>query len=202
MAHNNKSGLSAWLAIVLVIGVLLGALYGLAKQHAATPPDIIAMDFNPKLELTDHNGQTFRIDETNDFYALIYFGYSFCPDICPTELQKMALAAAQLSPYKRQNLKLIFISVDPKRDNAEHLKNYVAAFDPTMIGLTGDQAKIKSAASQYKVYYEIPSVEDKNYLVNHTSLFYVLAPGARPVGIMKSELNADQIAFNLQMLLP
>ena len=202
MPHNKKSSLSSWLAILLVFGVLVGALYGMANQRTTTPPDIIAMDFNPKLELIDQNGKLFRIDESTDSYALIYFGYSFCPDICPTELQKMALAAAQLPPNKQHNLKLIFVTVDPKRDTAEHLKDYVNSFDPAMIGLTGDEAQIKSVASQYKVYYDTPAAQDKNYLVNHTSLFYVLAPGAKSVGIMKSELNSDQIAFNLRLLIP
>lgn len=129
-------------------------------------------------ELVNQDGKTVTDKDFRGKYMLIYFGYTFCPDVCPTELQVITGALEQLGS-KAKNIQPIFISVDPDRDTPEVMKDYVANFYPGMIGLTGSGEQIAKAAKLYRVYYS--KVLEKNapaneYTMDHSSIVYLMGP--------------------------
>ena len=127
--------------------------------------------------LTDHTGTARSEKDFSGKLMLIYFGYTFCPDACPTALQIMSVAIQNLGK-KADAVTPIFISVDPERDTVKHLNDYVKNFDPRVVGLTGSADQIKQAAKVYRVYYrkaEPASGEPpKDYLMDHSSVIYLM----------------------------
>ncbi|HSR55767.1 MAG TPA: SCO family protein [Alphaproteobacteria bacterium] len=152
--------------------------------------------------LTDHTGK--RVSDT-DFrgrYMLIYFGYTFCPDVCPTELQTIARAMEILGDDGK-NIVPVFISVDPARDTVAAVKDYVAAFHPRMVGLTGSKADVEAAAKAYKVYArKAPGTEDgaNDYLVDHTSHIYLVGPDGKVAALFKGGTRPETLAKELERL--
>lgn len=126
-------------------------------------------------DLVDHRGNP--VDET-DFqgrYLLVYFGFTFCPDICPTELQAISTALDLLGD-KASKIQPLFITVDPDRDNVEAMADYIGNFHPALTGLTGTPKQIKRVAEAYRVYYAKAALPDApgGYTMNHTSFIYVM----------------------------
>ena len=126
--------------------------------------------------LTDHNGDEFNSDIMKGKLSLVYFGFTFCPDICPTSLQKLTQVLSTLDKYQIDILP-IFITVDPSRDNPELLKEYLGHFHKKFIGLTGSEEKIKEVADLYKVFYALAegaTTEDEKYMLDHSSFVYLM----------------------------
>ncbi len=128
--------------------------------------------------LINQDGKTVTNKDFEGKYMLIYFGYSFCPDVCPTELQVMTGALEQLGDDAK-TIQPVFISVDPDRDTPAVMKEYVANFYPGMIGLTGSKKQVAAAAKVYRVYFS--KVEEKGadpdaYAVDHSSIIYLMGP--------------------------
>lgn len=130
----------------------------------------------PDFELMADNGQPFRLSESSSDITLVYFGYTFCPDVCPLTMADVRQALAQLGPAERERVQVIFISVDPERDTPEVLARYLSAFDPTFIGLTDDFEKTQEVMKPFGAFAEKESVEDSaaGYLVSHTARLYLL----------------------------
>jgi protein SCO1/2 len=132
-----------------------------------------SVDIGGPFELIDQHGKPVSDKTFRGQYMLIYFGYGFCPDVCPTELSNMASALDVLGT-KAKNVQPIFITVDPERDTPEFLADYVANFHPRLIGLTGTPEQVKAAAKAYKVYYaKATKPGETDYLMDHTSFVYL-----------------------------
>lgn len=143
-------------------------------------------------QLVDHNGRTVSEADFAGRFMLIYFGFTHCPDICPTELQVMANAVDALGSGET-SIVPIFITVDPQRDTVAHLKDYVAAFHPKMVGLTGTSEQIAAVAKAYKVYFsKQPGIgaNTNDYQVDHTSFVYLMGPD----GVIRSVFRAGTSA--------
>ncbi|GAB4162612.1 MAG: SCO family protein [Rickettsiaceae bacterium] len=126
--------------------------------------------------LIDQNGAEFNSDAMKGRLSLVYFGFTFCPDICPTSLQKLSNVLTTLDKYQIDVLP-IFITIDPARDKPELLKEYLSHFHPKFIGLTGDEKSIKKVAELYKVFYAIAESHDKEddkYMIDHSSFVYLM----------------------------
>ena len=123
--------------------------------------------------LTDHFGQTRSLADFQGKVVLIYFGYMFCPDICPTDLANIARLLALLDKDSA-NVQAIFITLDPTRDTQELIGKYVAHFDKRILGLRGTEAQTKELATQYKTYYEKVRVNGPQYLIDHTAFIYLM----------------------------
>lgn len=153
--------------------------------------------------LKDHYNNSFTEQDMKGKYALVFFGYTYCPDVCPTNMfilstafQKMGDIANRLVPY--------FISVDPKRDTAKVLKDYVAFFDKRMVGLTGSEAMIKRVADQFKAKYEKGDVDSKDenlYTMDHTSSLYLMAPDGSFVTKFAHGIAPDILASELTAIM-
>lgn len=132
--------------------------------------------------LTDHTGREVTDKDFQGKYALIYFGYTYCPDVCPGELQLMAAALDELGD-KAEEIQPIFITVDPERDTVEHMATYVPQFHDRLIGLTGTPDQIAAAAKAYRVYYaRVDDPDSTEYLMDHSSIFYLMGPDGAYVG--------------------
>jgi protein SCO1 len=150
------------------------------------------------LEASD--GSTVTDKTYRDKWQLVYFGYTFCPDACPTALNEIAGTLEKLGPLA-DKVQPLFITVDPERDTPQVLSDYVKAFDPRIRGLTGTPDEIAAAAREYRVYYA--KVADKDapggYLMDHSSVIYVMRPGdGRFVASFTGDMTADQMAARLK----
>ena len=164
--------------LYLFIAVIMMSFTGVAcspafeyKGARLDPPAPI-----PDFELMADDGQPFRLSDSNSDITLVYFGYTFCPDVCPLTMVDVRQALAQLDPAERERVQVIFISADPERDTPEVLDRYLSAFDPTFIGLTDDFEKIQTVMKPFGAFAEKEEVENSaaGYLVSHTARLYLL----------------------------
>ncbi len=126
--------------------------------------------------LTDHNGDKFNSNKMKGKLSLVYFGFTYCPDICPTTLNKLTNVISTLEKYKIDILP-IFITIDPERDGQKLLKEYLSHFHPKFIGLTGSEDEIKKVADLYKVFHaksQDSNATSSNYMIDHSSFVYLM----------------------------
>lgn len=135
----------------------------------------VTRDIVPRYLLQDVNGRATMPEDFRGYFQLIAFGYTFCPDICPTTLSEMAAVLEGLGPLA-ERLKPIFVSVDPERDTLKVLREYTAFFDPRIVGMTGSPALVARAAQNFKVRYQKVPKEGGNYAVDHSAGMYLLGP--------------------------
>lgn len=185
-----------WLPIMLVMVVWISAGCS-SYEYKGFPldPPLSAPDF----ELMADNGQPFRLSESDSDITLVFFGYTFCPDVCPTTMADVKQALAQLEPAQRERVQVIFISADPERDTPEKLAKYLDAFNPEFMGLTDDMEKVQEVMKPFGAFAEKEAVEDSaaGYLVSHTARLYLLDTEKReilltyPFGFGPEELASD-----------
>lgn len=199
------------LIAVVAAGLLAFALVKGARLLTGTEPSrtgaIVATSeagLGGAFTLTDSNGKAVTNADFRGRFMLIYFGYSFCPDICPTELQTLGRALDALGP-RAARITPVFITVDPARDTPASLKPFVRAFHPRMVGLTGTPEQIAAVAKAFRVYYRLgqPSKPGANdYLVDHTSFFYLVGPDGGFRAVLRGGVDAPVIAEALSRLMP
>ena len=152
--------------------------------------------------LVDQDGRTVTEASFKGKPTLIYFGYTYCPDVCPTSLLLMETAIEKLGPDAARKVNLVFITVDPARDTSELLKGYVTNFGPTFVGLTGTAEQVAAATRSYRVYYQkVPGKDGAPYLMDHSSIVYLLDRNGRFVTHFTHEAKAEAIASGVQRLL-
>ncbi len=190
--------------LLTAIGLCLGGIIaGLSLMAApsAQAPRIMASSVGGAFSLVDQDGKPRTDKDFSKSYKLIYFGFSFCPAICPTELQKMAQALMSLPESVQAQVQPIFITIDPERDTAAALKNYVALFDKRMVGLTGSQAQIDAVKKTYKVYAAKVPAENgakDEYTMDHSSYIYFMTPDDQLAKIFKTEDTAASVADGIK----
>jgi protein SCO1/2 len=195
---------AAILVIVLGFGLAGGAVgYLLYSDPVAEKIDPITM-YPPSgpFSLTDHTGREVTDEDYRGKLMFIAFGYTYCPDICPTGLQDMSLAMDMLGE-QADWVQPIFITIDPERDSPEALKEYVAAFHPRLIGLTGTPQQIAKAAEGYRVYYDktvLPKDESKDndksdddYSMGHTTSIYLVGTDGRGLAVFNFGMAATAV---------
>ena len=189
--------------------ILIAAVLALALTACKPAPDapvfhatdITGAEFARDFKLTDHNGQPRTLASFKGKIVAIFFGYTHCPDVCPTTLSDFAAALKQLGPLADQ-VQVLFVTVDPQRDTPELLKVFVPAFDPRFLGMTTDAVSLKALAQEYKVIYQKTSVKgDDNYLIDHSAGTYVYDADGRLRLLMPYGSSPDLIARDLKTLL-
>ena len=153
--------------------------------------------------LTDTGGKPFIDKDLRGSYAVLYFGYTFCPDVCPTTLNQLAEALDRLGP-KAKLVRPVFITIDPRRDTPGVMKQYVQAFSPDLIGLTGTEAQIGAVAREFRVYYAPHRTGDgpNDYTMDHSSVLYLIGPDGKFIAPLRADAGAEQIAADLSRHLP
>ena len=146
-------------------------------------------------ELVKHTGETVTDTDVITGPTLIYFGFTYCPDVCPTSLLLMETALENVGPDAAQKVNVVFITIDPERDTPELLKGYVPNFGSTFIGLTGTPQQIADVARAYRVYFQkVPSKDGGPYLMDHSSIIYLLDRNGRFVTHFTHDAKAEAIA--------
>ena len=192
MSRFMKGLLGVWIAVLLGAAGWVGWDAYQGKNPAIGGP----------FALIDQNGRTVTSDSLKGKPTLIYFGYTYCPDVCPTSLLLMQTAIDKLGPDAAKKVNLVFITIDPERDTPKVLKGYVDNFGPTFIGLTGTPDQVAAAARAYRVYYQkVPGKDGAPYLMDHSSIVYVLDRSGRFVTHFTHEAKAEAIAASIQRLL-
>jgi len=150
-------------------------------------------------QLVDGNGRVVTDRDFRGKWMLVYFGYTHCPDACPTALQDMA-NAVDLLGARKDEVAVVFITVDPERDTPSAMKDYVSAFEAPIVALSGTPEQVAKAAKEYRVYYAKHPTKD-GYDMDHTSIIYVMDPRGRFVANFTHENSAEQIAARLRTLI-
>jgi len=179
--------------------MLLGASLMLAGcdnqpgSGATQAPPLAGADIGGPFELVNKQGETVRWSDFAGKYRVVYFGYTYCPDICPLDVQRMARGLRELGkddPAKAAKIQAIFITVDPERDTPEKVGEFTAAFSDDIIGLTGTPAQVKQAADNFRVYYEKGQASSAGgYLVNHSNITYLFDPDGKPLATLPTDIN-------------
>jgi protein SCO1/2 len=144
--------------------------------------------------LVDHNGKRVTEQDFRGKYMLVFFGYTYCPDICPAELQVMSGAMEKLGA-KADRIAPVFITIDPKRDDVAQMSSYISNFDKRMVGLTGTSEEIKSVAEAYRVFYaRAEGGSDDAYLMDHSTFVYLMDPKGEYLTHFGYGASADQLA--------
>jgi protein SCO1/2 len=174
-------------SLILVFGAGLAACNGAADAPPAKPPLEGARIGGP-FTLVDQNGKTVRDSDFAGKYRLVYFGYSFCPDICPVDLQKLMRGLSQFEKAdaaRGAKIAPLFITVDPARDTSEALKPFVARYHPRLLGLTGTPEQIAAVAKAYVVTYnKVPGSAPDRYLMAHSQLAFLMDPDGKPLALL------------------
>jgi len=176
------------LALLFAGSLVVAAISGAEEppeRSAAELMDAVMWSREPiggPFALTDQNGARRTEADFRGKLMLVYFGFTYCPDICPTDLQQMGLAV-DLLDAAGEMVQPIFITLDPERDTAEHLKDYMALFHPRFLGLTGEPAAIKEAARAYRVFFKKVERDDKSdYTIDHSAFIYLMGRDGEYLG--------------------
>lgn len=198
MSRAARIGL---LALIAVAAFALGGWLSLLRTgQDGTPADMHSYVLDPprplpEFTMTDQDGEPFSARDFEGDWSFLYFGYSYCPDVCPMALAEMARVKRRLEGEGIDPGRYYLVSVDPRRDTPERLAEYVAYFDPDFRGLTGDTPAIDVVTRAAGVVYQVPEApEDDDYLVGHSSTITLVDPDGRIHAIFTTPLVAEDIA--------
>jgi len=185
-------------AFVAGLGLCLGAIF-VATGLAPGPVAGTAAIGGP-FHLVDQNGKPFTDRDMQGKPYLVFFGYTHCPDVCPTTLFEMSQLFRKLGP-QADRIGALFITVDPARDTTAVLKEYMTSFDPHLRGLTGDPKAVDAAIRDYRVYAKKVPLEGGNYEMDHTAIVYLMDKDGHFVAPFDMRRSADAEAAQLQKYL-
>jgi len=204
MMTRNLSGRFILVAALFAGLVILGAGAFLALSLHETPRGaagtLLASAIGGPFRLVDQNGKTVTDADLKGKWSLVYFGYTHCPDACPTALNDISIALDELGP-QRDKVRPVFVTVDPERDTPDVLKSYVTSFDAPILALSGTPDEIAQAAKGYRVYYAKHPEAGGDYSMDHSSVIYVMDPEGRFTASFTQENSPEEIAERLKKLL-
>ncbi|HEX7250161.1 MAG TPA: SCO family protein [Burkholderiales bacterium] len=183
----------------ILLALCLGALAGCDGAPKFKSADITGADYGKTLQLTDQNGKLRRLEDFRGKAVVLFFGFTHCPDVCPTTLADTAQALKALGADAKR-VQVLMVTVDPERDTREALGKYVTAFDPSFLGLSGDEEATRRAAKEFKIYYEKRKSGD-GYSVDHSGQSYVIDPQGRLRLLVRPERIATDLADDLRTIL-
>ena len=188
----------AWFQVQSERGPAVSAGPAGTALPVGTPAQAVGGPFT----LTDHTGQPVSDTDFRGRHMLVYFGFTFCPDICPTELGTMTRAIAALGPAGESVVPLL-ITIDPGRDTPEALADYVRLFDERLIGLTGTEEEIAAVADAYRVYYaRAPGSDDpQTYMMDHSAFIYLMGPDGQNLTVFPQGVAPDRMAEALASII-
>jgi protein SCO1/2 len=161
--------------------------------------DITGAPYGQALELADHTGKVRRLEDWRGKAVVLFFGFTHCPDVCPTTLADIAQALKALGP-DAERVQVLMVSVDPERDTPQSLAKYVTAFDPRFLGLRGDLDATKKVAAEFKIYFEKRKSGD-SYTIDHSAQSYVIDPQGRLRLLVRHDRIAQDLAPDLRAIL-
>jgi protein SCO1/2 len=201
---ESKRGLKRAALILLIGGGFLVAAVGLGwlqsqRQQPSSVADTSPVPIGGAFTLVDENGQTVTDQTYRGKWLLVFFGFTHCPDVCPTALNDIALTLDQLGPLAG-SVQPLFVTVDPERDTPDIVKDYTDAFHPNIIGLTGTPAQIAETAKVYRVYYKKVAQGD-TYTMDHSGITYVMATDGKFAAHFSPRTPIDTMTAKLRGLI-
>ena len=182
------------------LSLALAACGGAGTSPPQDPP-LTGADIGGPFELVDQHGKIVRWEDFAGKYRIVYFGFTYCPDICPTDVGRMVHGLSRLEkldPKKAAKVVPIFISVDPERDTPAVMGEFAAAFSDKLIGLTGTPEQVKAAADAFRVYYSRgEDTPGGGYLVDHSAVGYLFGPQGEPLATLPVDQGADAVGAEL-----
>jgi len=205
MSPEAKRGLKRGGLILLIGASLLALALGIgwmqtARQQQAATEASAPVPIGGAFTLTDENGQTVTDQTYRGKWLLVFFGFTHCPDVCPTALNDISLTLDQLG-RRADKVYALFITVDPERDTVQLINEYTGSFHSNIIGLTGTPQQIATAAKAYRVYYKkVPT--DSGYTMDHSAITYVIDPDGKYAAHFSHQSGPDRMAAKLGSLIP
>ena len=181
-------------------GALTLTACGTAPAEPMEPP-LAGATIGGEFELENTKGETVHWNDFDGKYRIVYFGYAYCPDICPTDVQRTIQGLNQFAesePELAANIQPIFITIDPERDTPEVVDQFTSAFSEDLIGLTGTPEQIADAAAKFGVFYsKLEPNESGAYLMDHSRVVLLFGPQGEPVALLPADLGADEVTEEL-----
>lgn len=194
-------------ALVVIFAAFLSLMLTACNEQRSLPKvafkatDITGLDYAKGFDLTDHNGQRKTLADFKGKVVLVFFGFTHCPDVCPTTMAEMAEVTKKLGADAK-GLQVLFVSVDPERDTPAILAQYVPSFDPLFLGLTGDTEAVSKVAKDFKLFVQkVPSKDGKSYTIDHTAGSYVFDKQGRIRLFMRHGQGTEPVLHDLRLLL-
>ena len=167
----------------------------------SVPPPLEGAAIGGDFSLVDKAGKPVRFHDFAGRYRIVYFGYTFCPDACPLDVQKMMQGFARFAkaePEVAARVQPLFVSIDPARDTPAAVGEFAAAFSPRLIGLTGSEAQVSEAAQMFKAYGKKGEpTKDGGYLMDHSRIAYLMDPQGKPLALLPIDESAEAVAESL-----
>ena len=195
MSISPRFSLPFWSTIICSLALLAGCDSG--PKFKST--DITGADYGKSLELTDHTGRARKLEDFRGKAVVLFFGFTHCPDVCPTTLAELSAAMKSLGK-DAERVQVLFVTVDPERDTGEVLAQYVTAFDPRFLGLYGNAAATQRVAKDFKIYFEKRKTGD-SYSIDHSGQTYVIDPRGRLRLFVRHDRIASDLPDDLRVLL-
>ncbi|XAP79562.1 SCO family protein [Citromicrobium bathyomarinum] len=171
------------------------------STQPAGPPPLEGADIGGDFTLTGEDGKPVSWGDFDGQYRTIYFGYTFCPDVCPVDVQRAMAGLKRFEasdPERAAKVQPLFVSVDPARDTPEVLTEFTDAFHPRLIGMTGSKEQLDKLTKDYAAYYSIGEPNEAGgYLVDHTSITYLFGPDGKPIAILPTDAGPEAVAQEL-----
>ena len=206
MSHfSQRITIGVLVTVALAAGIVVGGMdrdgtFSSGASDAAS--GLERYEIGGELDLTNQHGERVRLSDLAGNAVMLFFGYTFCPDICPATLARMRSVKAALPPEDAARFVGVLVSVDPARDTPERLGEYVEFFDPGFIGLTGGEDELQSVARRYGAQFEIGEGQaEDTYLVNHSTFGYLIDPGGQVRALYSGEEPIEEMAANVQEVL-
>lgn len=195
----------ARMILLLVVGLAAGLLGGCdrlgSQKESFKAVDITGADYARELSLTDADGKRRTLADFKGKVTLVFFGYTQCPDVCPTTLAELAAVKRELGP-DGDRVQGVFVSLDPQRDTPQVLKAYVGAFDPSFVALRGSDEETQAAARNFKVFFaQVPGKSEGSYTLDHTAGTYVFDAQGRVRLFVRYGSGAEALRHDLKLLL-
>ena len=186
-------------ALLALSTLMLAACQGNTEKFVNT--DVTGLEYAKDFALTDHNGKPRTLADFKGKAVVMFFGYTQCPDVCPTTMAEMANVMTELGP-QADKVQVLFVTVDPARDTPQILSQYVPAFDKRFLGLYGDDAATAKVAKEFKVFFQkVPGKTPGSYTMDHTAGSYVFDPQGHIRLFVKHGQGAEPIVHDLKLLL-
>jgi protein SCO1/2 len=207
MTRTQKTVFILMAIVALILGLTVNRVLsgkGQGDQTALIDAGVILLPQSrnlPDLKMTNQDGAPVAVNELQGKWTVLFFGYTFCPDICPTTLAQMRQIKSELPKNVVANLRVVLISVDPNRDSPAQLKQYLGYFDKEFIGLTASVADIQKLANAVSIPFIPADTSKPNYTVDHSGNLALLGPDGTQRGFIRAPLNNQKLVAQLPVLL-
>ncbi len=189
------------LPVLTALAALALVSCGASSDEAIGEPPLAGASIGGPFTLVNSAGETVNYSDFDGQYRIVYFGYAYCPDVCPTDVQRLMQGYnlfAEAEPALADQVQPMFITIDPERDTQQVVGEFTSAFSPKLIGLTGTPEQIKSAADAFKVFYSKGAEsESGGYLLDHSNIAYLMDRDGAPLATLPVDLGPEEIAAEI-----